>query len=121
MIRISRRLSQLRTVLGTVDLIFPGTVVRFSRNEPFHRHGRKVVRVLGVRQLAQAAVTGSRPTAPVLVLGAQVDGAHAVSMVALALWSRPGRRAALVDAAIAALFSSAGLLAAHQDRRRIRA
>jgi ABC-type Fe3+ transport system permease subunit len=100
MIRTPSRLSQLRTVLGIVDLIFPGTVLGLARTQAMDRRSRKVVQILGVRQLVQAAVTGSRPTGTVLVRGALVDAGHAVSMAALALLNRRWRRAALVDAAI---------------------
>jgi hypothetical protein len=117
MIRTPSRLSQLRTVLGIVDLIFPGTVLGLARTQAMDRRSRKVVQILGVRQLVQAAVTGSRPTGTVLVRGALVDAGHAVSMAALALLNRRWRRAALVDAAIAALLTAAGLLAARQAPR----
>jgi hypothetical protein len=53
----------------------------------------------------------------VLLLGAEVDAAHAASMVALALCSRRWRRAAVVDAMIASLFALAGAAAARSGDR----
>jgi hypothetical protein len=76
-----------------------------------------MVRVLGARQLAQALATGAQPTPAVLALGAEVDAAHAASMLALGLFTRRWRQAALVDALIAAGFATAGAAAARAAGR----
>ncbi|SCF09782.1 hypothetical protein GA0074695_3454 [Micromonospora viridifaciens] len=59
------------------------------------------LRVLGVRHLAQAAVTLRRPVAVVLIAGAAADLLHAASALALAAVDRRQRRIALLDSAIA--------------------
>jgi hypothetical protein len=41
-----------------------------------------IVRVLGARQLLQAAITARRPTRRALELGAAVDAVHAATMMA---------------------------------------
>ena len=66
------------------------------------------MRLLGARQVAQAVLTGTRPSHAVLVLGAGVDALHASSMVILALFDRRLRRAALADAFVALGFAWAG-------------
>ena len=60
-----------------------------------------IVRLLGVRTLAQSAAEFSRPRRDVLIIGVGVDAAHAASMLAAAkVWPRY-RRAALISAASA--------------------
>ena len=71
-----------------------------------------MVRVLGARQVAQAGLTGRNPTRAVLLLGAEVDAAHAASMVGLAVCCRRYRRAALGEAAVAGTLAAAGAWAA---------
>ena len=60
-----------------------------------------IVRLLGVRTLAQSAAEFSRPRRDVLIIGVGVDVVHAASMLAAAkMWPRY-RRAALISAASA--------------------
>lgn len=73
-----------------------------------------VARVLGLRQLAQALLTCGNPSSDILVLGAAVDGLHAVSMMVLAAWLVPWRRAALADTLIASGLAAAGVAAARR-------
>ena len=61
---------------------------------------RRVARVLGIRHLAQAAVTAWAPG--LVAAGAAIDVCHAVSMLALAAASQPMRRAELADGLAAA-------------------
>jgi len=111
------RLSQVRAGLGLVQLFAPGLAGRQLMGQPFERHARIVVRTLGIRQLAQAVVTVAAPDTVVLSLGVGVDAAHAATMLALALFSRRWRRAALVDAVIAATLASMGAAAARAAPR----
>ena len=67
-----------------------------------------MVRVLGTRHLVQAAMTARAPNALVLRAGAQVDLAHAASMLALGAVGRPLRRAQLADGLVAAIFAALG-------------
>jgi hypothetical protein len=111
------RFGWLRAGLGAVQALFPGLASRLLVIPPLDRRSRGVIRVLGIRQVGQALVTGPQPSAAVLLLGAEVDAAHAASMVTLALCSRRWRRAALADAMIATLFALAGAAAARSGGR----
>ena len=111
------RFGQLRAGLGAAQVLFPGLASRPLVVQPLDRRSRGVVRALGARQVGQALVTGAQPSAAVLLLGAEVDAAHAASMVALALCSRRWRRAAFADAMIASLFALAGAAAARSGDR----
>jgi hypothetical protein len=53
-------------------------------------------------------VTARAPSALVLRAGAQVDFAHAASMLALGTVGRPLRRAQLADGLVAAIFAALG-------------
>lgn len=77
-----------------------------------------VVRALGLRSLLQGTVTAAVPDEPVVAAGAIVDGAHAVSMFAIALGSPRHRRAALFSAALATAYCVAGAGAARMSRVR---
>jgi len=107
-----RVLSPLRAGVGATRLAYPHTVIPGVAAGPLSNRGRKVVRVLGARQVAQAVATGRAPTPAVLWLGAEVDVAHAATMIGLAAVERRYRRAALVDAAIATAFALMGAAAA---------
>lgn len=59
-----RVLTLLRTGTGVARLAYPDTVIPGVAAGPPSTRGRKVVRVLGVRQVAQAVLTGGlRPPA----------------------------------------------------------
>ena len=113
----ARPLSQLRAVLGVAHLLFPGLAAQLLVRRPLGDRARRVIRVLGARQLAQALATGEEPTVAVLLLGAEVDVAHAASMVALALFCRRWRRAGLADALVATGLASVGAAAARAGGR----
>lgn len=63
--------------------------------------GTTVLRVLGGRHVAQAAVALARPTRPVLVTGAVFDALHALTAVAYAASGESRRRTGLTDTAFA--------------------
>jgi hypothetical protein len=111
------RFGQLRSGLGAAQALFPGLTSRLLVIQPLDRCSRGVIRALGIRQLSQALLTGAQPSAAVLLLGAEVDAAHAASMIALALCSGRWRRAALADAMIASRFAQAGAAAARWGNR----
>jgi hypothetical protein len=107
------RLSVIRAVIGVAHLLAP------ARSAPgaggrLTTTGRRVVRVLGARQLTQAAITGRCPGRAVLWLGVEVDATHAATMLAVAACSRRYRRPALGNVAMAAAFAAAGALAARR-------
>ena len=111
--RLVTHLNRCRAGLGAVLLFFPALVVCLLAGPPLERGSRRIIRLLGIRQLSQALVTGNR--ASVAVIGAEVDVAHAASIMTLALCSRRWRRAALVDAVIASLFALAGAAIARTE------
>lgn len=100
-----------RAAYGLALLSAPGLLAGLAGVPADHR-ARAVARVLGARQVAQAAATAAQPSTPVLRLGAGVDLAHALSMLVLAAADHRRRRAALTDAGVAAAFAAAGLLIA---------
>lgn len=104
----SRAFPVLRGGYGAILLCAPGAVIRLYTGRPADSRSRAVARLLGARHLLQAALTAGMPNAVVLRAGAQVDLAHAASMLALAAADRPLRRAGLADGMIAATFAAMG-------------
>ena len=100
-----RAFSLTRAAYGAVLLCAPGLVISRCTGQPASTRARAAVRVLGSRHLVQAAVTARAPSALVLRAGAQVDLAHAASMLALGAVGRPLRRAQLADGLVAAIFA----------------
>jgi hypothetical protein len=74
-------LNMVRAGYGAGLLLLPESVLARLARLPLDRLDVTVARVLGVRQLAQAAVLHRRPD--LTVPGAVVDGLHAASMVAV--------------------------------------
>jgi hypothetical protein len=89
-------------VLGVTLLSRPGPIGRALAGDRGPAPPRWVVRVLGGRLLVQGAATLALPGAEAAWASAAVDGAHAASMVLLAAFSGRYRRAALINAAVAA-------------------
>jgi hypothetical protein len=95
----------------------PGAVLGLAGGPPASRRARTVARILGVRQLAQAAASGralapdigTQDRAALLTLGALVDVLHAASMLGLAVVDPPRRRAGLADGLIALAFAGDAL------------
>ena len=67
-----------------------------------------VARILGARQLTQAALSGLRPSPEVLAMGVWVDAVHAMTAFGLAVLDRSRARAGLTDTAIAGLWAVIG-------------
>ena len=97
-----------RGAYGAVLLCAPGPLTSAAAGRPASTGARATARVLGARQLLQAAVTGAGASPAVLALGAVTDLVHAASMLGLALAGRRWRRAALLDAALATALAAAG-------------
>jgi hypothetical protein len=89
-------------------LLAPDRVLGIGGRPPIPAAAIAVARVLGARQLVQAAVTAVAPTGPVAGLGALVDGLHAGTNLGIAAVSPRWRRIALTDAVIAGGFAAAG-------------
>lgn len=100
-----------RAAYGIALLCAPDRALRLCTGLPPSPRACRVVRVLGARHVAQAALTTAAGPAG-LALGALVDGAHAASMLLLAAADRQMRPAGLSDATAALLFAAAGLAGA---------
>lgn len=111
------RLGRLRAAWGTLQVLAPGLIAARFAGRPPDRRERRVIRVLGVRQLVQAVGSGRAPTYPMLALGVEIDCLHGASMVGLGLVDRARRRLALVDAVVASTFALSGLVAARASLR----
>jgi hypothetical protein len=85
-------------------------VLRHTGGDPGDGRSLVVMRILGAREVAQAAVTALSPTESVFTLGAWVDLSHALTAVGLAAVSRRYRQPAMANAAIAAGWAGAGLV-----------
>ncbi len=113
------RLSKLRGALGVAQLLLPAAVASLGAGQRLDPRARRVVRLLGARQIAQALTTGFRPTTAVLALGAEVDAAHSLSMAALGLFDRRLRRLVWGDGLLAAGFTTVGVVAARAALGRV--
>ena len=87
-----------RAGYGTALLCAPGPMIGVVTGQPPSRRARQVARILGVRHLAQAAITALNPGPEVVALGVIVDLLHAASMFAFAATVPDLRRAELADA-----------------------
>ncbi len=110
----------VRAAYGVLLAAAPELVVRAYGGQP-GRPDRTVARVLGWRQLVQAAACAGAPGPQVLLLGAETDAAHALSAVALAAADRPRRRAGLTEALLASALAVAGIAAARRAGPAVRA
>ena len=102
-----RRLLAVRAGYGLALAVRPAAVAALAGSGAVSHRDVVVVRLAGLRHLAQAAALRSRPgLAPV---GAAVDAAHALSMIALAVLDSERRRLASTEAGIATGFAVAQL------------
>jgi hypothetical protein len=106
-------LSVIRGGYGALQLARPTLVSSRLLRVPLDARGQALTRLLGARQLAQAAASILTPSYPVLAIGVEVDLLHAASMLAFALAGRR-RQATYTDALIAGAFALAGVLAARE-------
>ncbi|MDQ6709654.1 MAG: hypothetical protein M3Z11_03755, partial [Candidatus Dormibacteraeota bacterium] len=83
-------LTAVRTLWGTVLLVVPEAILQDLPHERVDRPARVVARVLGLRHLTEAAVTGRRNSSTLIRAGAIVDAIHATTFAALAAL-RPDR------------------------------
>lgn len=98
----------LRVGWGCACLLAPENVVRATIGAPADPFTRGFTRLLGARHLVQAALVGTRPSAPALAVGVLVDLSHAASD---ALWVLAGPvrlRFALTDAGLALSWAALG-------------
>ncbi len=79
-----RKIETIRAAWGAGLLLAPRPVLQHLQRVKVDPTSVKVARVLGVRQLAQALLSGVQPSPEVLAMGVWVDLAHASSALALA-------------------------------------
>ncbi|WP_212996563.1 hypothetical protein [Winogradskya consettensis] len=96
----------VRAGWAVVLLTLPGHLLRAGGGGPVPATAVAVARALGLRHLAQAALSAGPTT---VRLGALADTVHAGSCVGFALGSPRWRRVALADALIETGFAAAGL------------
>lgn len=106
----------LRAVLGALLLLAPRRVVSDLPHGAIDRRALVFARVLGLRQIAQAAVLRRHHSAAWMRAGAAVDATHAATMVALALTHPARRRLALTNAAVAGALAAEELGMARGQR-----
>ena len=100
-----RLVEPLRAAYGVTLLVAPDLVLgRLGVRSD--ATSRAVARVLGARHVAQATLSGFRPSPEVLAMGVWVDVAHAGSALALAVADHERARAGLVDTVVAGVWAA---------------
>jgi hypothetical protein len=105
---VIRKIEILRAAWGAALLIAPRRVLTDIHHVTVDRKSLVIARILGVRHLSQAALSGVSPSPEVLAMGVWVDLAHAGTALGLAGADRSRARAGLTDTAIAATFAGLG-------------
>lgn len=103
-----RGLSLARLIYGTSLFLMPGAAVVLASGGQAPG-GATVIRVLGIRHVAQALTLDRSGSGLWRLLGAGIDLLHALSMAGVAALSREYRRAAALDAALAFGMTVCGL------------
>ena len=109
----SRQIELLRATWGAALLIAPRQVMENVHHLEVDTKSEVIARILGARQLTQAALSGLRPSPEVLAMGVWVDTVHALTALGLAVADRSRARAGLTDTVIAGLWAGA----AYRDLR----
>lgn len=104
----SRPIELLRATWGTTLLLAPKRVLSRGPHLRIDSTSLAVARILGARHLAQAALSGIRPSPEVLAMGIWVDAAHAATALGLAATDRHRVRAGLIDTAVATVWALTG-------------
>lgn len=103
-----RRIELARGVWGAALLVAPRQVMERVHHVRVDTNSVVVARILGARQLTQAALSGIRPSPEVLAMGVWVDTVHALTALGLAVVDRTRARAGLTDTAVAGVWAAAG-------------
>jgi hypothetical protein len=105
-----------RALYGALLTVRPGLVAATVDRDP-NRAARAFIRILGIRQLAEAVVVGRRPSPSLLAAGAGVDLIHAATVLVLARRAPAHRRALYLNAAGATGLGSWALAVRRRARR----
>jgi len=103
-----RQIELLRAAWGAALLVAPRRVMDNVHQVKVDTKSVVIARILGARQLTQAALSGLRPSPEVLAMGVWVDAVHALTALGLAGADRSRARAGLTDTAVAGLWAGAG-------------
>lgn len=103
-----RRIEIARAAWGAALLLAPRTVLEQIHHLQVDGTSLLLARILGVRHLGQAFLSGVDPSPEVLAMGVWVDAAHATSALALAAVDRARARGGLTDAGVAGVWAAAG-------------
>ncbi|MGI8882097.1 MAG: hypothetical protein ACR2KJ_16620 [Jatrophihabitans sp.] len=103
-----RKIEILRAAWGTALLIAPERVLTDVHHLTVDTKSLVIARILGVRHLTQAFLSGVSPSPEILAAGVWVDLAHASTAVGLAAADRSRARGGLTDAAVAGAFAGLG-------------
>lgn len=106
--RTSRQIELLRAAWGVALIIAPRQVMENVHHVKVDTKSVVIARILGARQLTQAALSGFRPSPEVLAMGVWVDAVHALTALGLAGADRSRARAGLTDTTVAGLWAGAG-------------
>jgi hypothetical protein len=96
-----------RAGYGAALVCAPGPMIHFCTGQSPSLRAARVARVLGIRHLAQAAITAWAAGPEIVAVGAVIDLCHGASMLALAAAGQPLCRAELADALVAATLAVA--------------
>lgn len=107
-------LRAIRGVYGAALLIEPGVTVHDLGGGRADAASRVFARVLGARQLAQAALLGGGGRGPALT-GASIDAVHACTALWLARVDPSHGRKLRLNAAVASILAADGLLRARRS------
>jgi hypothetical protein len=107
---VARTSALTRMIWGVTLLVAPRRVLRLLGGRET-RLAQAVLRVLGTRQVLQAAVTAVRPSRVVLLGGVGLDGLHALTGLGLAVVDPSQARIGVTDAGIAATWIGVDLRA----------
>jgi hypothetical protein len=111
-----RALPVAQAIAGTLFMTRPDQVARAASGTPRGAPAPWIVRLLGIRLLAQGIAASVWPRPRTAVLSAAIDATHSASMVVAGALSPRFRRAALISASISLGSAFISTLAATSPR-----
>ncbi len=97
-----------RAAWGGALLLAPSATLGTVHGLDIDTKSMVIARILGGRQLTQAALSGIEPSPEVLAMGVWVDVAHAATAFGLAIADRSRARAGITDAVVALTWAGIG-------------
>ncbi len=113
-----RGIELMRAGWGTVLLAAPAAALNHIHGVQVDRKAVVVTRILGVRHLVQALLSGIDPGPEVLAAGVWVDTVHSMTAFGLAVVDRRRARGGLTDGVVAAAWAGVGLRHLHTGKAR---